>query len=360
MKVTIDTNIIVQDFWFDSPHSRVFIDSLGIIPATLHIPEIVIDEAVNKYYEFLTENINSHKQINQELFRLLKKEIESPIHVDVTKAADFYREYLDTKFKDLKTEILGYPKMEHKSVVKKILERRRPFKKGDSGYRDFLIWETIKHLELWGTEEIVFITNNTKDFGENGTLSAEFTDKLTGNKNFRISTSISKFNDEFIIPRLKKLEQLKQQLIKGEVEKFNFKKWLDKEFVDFLENTELEEVLTGFPYGVGRVRFTEVLLYDDYKIDSVSQLNSGEKLIRFSIKCKVNASIDIDWEDYVNHKEVRDYMGEPSKEFSFSSWMTAETLEVDGYLILDKKNEEVNSFEITSLVGPKGSIEMGI
>ena len=80
--------------------------------------------------------------------------------------------------------------------MKSILERHKPFKKGDAGYRDYLIWQTIKRLETWGTEEIVFITNNTKYFGENGYLSDDFTDKTTGNKNFQISIAVSKFNED--------------------------------------------------------------------------------------------------------------------------------------------------------------------
>jgi hypothetical protein len=213
---------------------------------------------------------------------------------------------------------------------------------------------------LWGTEQIVFITNNIKDFGESGYLSEEFTDKRTGNKNFKIVIAVSKFNDEYILPRLKKLEELKSQLTKGKVQNFNFKNWLDTEFIELIKETELEEVLAGFPYGVGRVRVTEILMFDDYKIEDVNAMESGEKLIHFSVKCRVNASVDIDWEDYVNHKEVREYYGMAEEEFGKSYGMTSEKIEVAGYLILDKQNQEVNSVEITRIDGPLGSIEMGI
>lgn len=359
MKVTLDTNILVQDFWFDSPHSRVFLEELNIIPATLHIPEIVIDETINKYREFLTEKVDEQKKLNSDFSRLLKKEIEiKPINIE--QATKDYERFLKDKLKEVKANILPYPKVEHKDVVKRILERRRPFKKGDAGYRDFLIWQTIRKLETWGTEEIVFITNNTKDFGESGFLSDEFTDKTTGNKNFKISVAVSKFNDEYILPRLKKLEELKLQLTKGQVQNFDFKLWLDKEFTEFIKEVDFEEVLAGFPYGVGRVKADEILFYDDFKIRDVSQLNSGEKLVHFSVKCKINAHIDISWDDYINHREVREYYGEDTEEFSYSSGMTSGKIEVEGYLILDRQNEEVKEFEITLLDGPGGSIEMGV
>jgi predicted nucleic acid-binding protein len=358
VKVALDTNILVQDFWFDSPHSRVFLEELVIIPATLHIPEIVIDETVNKYKEFLTEKVTEQGKLNSDITRLLKKGIENiPINID--QATKNYEKFLTDKLKEVNAQILPYPKVEHKEVVKRIFERHRPFKKGDAGYRDFLIWQTIKKLETWGTEEIVFITNNTRDFGEGGYLSDEFTDKTTGNKNFKISVAVSKFNDEYILPRLKKLDELKLQLVKGQVKNFDFKHWLDNEFSEFIAEVDFEEVLTGFPYGVGRVKAAEILFFDDYKIRDVSQLNSGEKLVHFSVKCKINAHIDISWDDYINHQEVREYYGEGEEEFSFSSGMTSGKINVEGYLILDKQNEEVTEFEITLLDGPGGSIEMG-
>ena len=358
MKIALDTNVLVQDFWFESPHLKVFLEELLIIPATLHIPEIVIDETVNKYKEFLTEKVTKQSEINSDITTLLKKDLKStPINID--KATKDYQKFLMNKLNEVNVQILPYPEVEHKEVVKRILERRRPFKKGDAGYRDFLIWQTIRKLEVWGTEEIVFISNNTRDFGEGGYLSDEFTDKTTGNKNFKISVAVSKFNDEYILPRLKKLDELKLQLVKGQVNNFDFKHWLDNEFSAFIAEVDLEEVLTGFPYGVGSVKSTEILFFDDYKIRDVSQLNSGEKLVHFSVKCKINAYVDISWGDYINHPKVREYYGESEEEFSFSSGMTSGQITVEGYLILDKKNEEVTEFEITLLDGPGGSIEMG-
>lgn len=359
MKVTLDTNILVQDFWLESPQSKVFLDELNIIPATLYVPEIVIDETVNKFREFLIEKTLEQKKVNSELSKLLKTEVvNSPI--DIKAASDRYKVFIIDKLNKVNAQILPYPKIDHKDVVRKILERNKPFKKGDAGYRDFLIWQTIKKLEIWGTEAIVFITNNTKDFGESGFLSEEFVDKTTKNKNFKISVALSKFNDEYILPQLKKLNDLKLQLNKGQVNKFNFKHWLDTEFFEFIKEVEFEEVLTGFPYGVGKVSANEILFYDDFKITDVSELNSGEKLVHFNVKCKIDASVDISWDDYINHKEVRQYYGDDNDEFSHLSGADSGNIEVEGYLILNNENEEVNEFEITLLDGPGGCIEMGI
>jgi predicted nucleic acid-binding protein len=357
MKVVIDTNIIVQDFWLDSPNSRVFLEGLILIPAVLYVPEIVIDETVNIYKERLLEKNNTIRQIRKDVTDLLRFEIKD-ISFNEKNITERYRKSLLDKIHGINSEIISYPKTEHKVIVKKILERRKPFKKGDAGYRDFLIWEGIRNLELWGTEEIVFITNNVKDFGQGPYLPEEFSDKKTNNKNIKICVSISKFNEEYIFPRLNNLTDLRNRLIEGQVENFNFKKWIDENLLDILKECDLEEVIVGFPYGVGRVRADEIIIFNDYGIDQLKELESGDKFLSFKIELKLQASMRVSWEDFVENEEVREYLGHNSEEFSIIESETAENIEVCGYLMLSCDNLSVMSYEITAIDGPYGSIDM--
>lgn len=357
MKVAIDTNIIVQDFWLDSPNSKVFFEGLTLVPAVLYIPEVVIDETVNKYKERLYEKNNTLKQIRKDVNDLLRFEIKDN-SFNVTNMTERYKKALLDNIHRNNARIISYPETEHKVIVEKILDRRKPFKKGDAGYRDYLIWEGIRNLELWGTEEIVFITNNVNDFGPGPYLPEEFSDKKTNSKNIKICISISKFNEEFIIPRLKNLTELQSKLLEGQVENFSFKKWIDENLLDILKKCDLEEVIVGFPFGVGIVRANEIIIYNDYRIEQLKELESGDKLLSFSIELKLQASVDVDWEDYSSHKEVREYFGHNSEEFSVLSRESAENIKVRGYLILNKEKLDVMSYEITLIDGPYGSIDM--
>jgi predicted nucleic acid-binding protein len=51
--IVVDTNIFCQDYRMVSTNFRVFFDGIGSIPGRLKIPEIVIDEVVNRFREDL-------------------------------------------------------------------------------------------------------------------------------------------------------------------------------------------------------------------------------------------------------------------------------------------------------------------
>lgn len=357
MIVTIDTNIFVQDFWFENLQSRVFFEGHSLLPVSLYIPELVIDETVNKYKEKLTEKVKEYENINRDLNNLRKANQNYEI-IDIPEETQKYQQFLTEKLKELNANIIPYPIISHKEIVSKILKRQKPFKKGDSGYRDFLIWECVRNLEHWGIEEIVFITNNTNDFGEGPFISEELKGKRTENKNIQLFTSLSKFNETYIISRLNKLKELKATLTQGKVENFDFKKWLDENIIYILNNIGLEEIIVGFPHGVGNVTVSEITLFNDFSIEELQELDSGNKLLKFIVSIKVEASIDINPDDYYNHIEVRDYFKENTDEFVYASAMTTEDIEVKGYLILDKNKFDIISYEITSMNGPYGSIDI--
>lgn len=355
MKITIDTNIFVQDYWMNSTQYAVFFSNINIIPANIHIPEIVIDEIINKYRESLIEKVKEQEKIFNEVKRLSKKEINY-INININEQVDEYKKFFDSKLKSISANIISYPEISHKEIVKNILERKKPFKKGDSGYRDFLIWQSIKNLEFYGTEEVVFITNNTKDFGDNGYLSEDFTDKKTSYKNYSIETSLTNFNEKYILPKLKLLDELKIKLNENKITEFNFENWLTYNFSGLLNSINITKVITGFPVGVGYSHIDEIINYQDFLFDEVRELDNKEKLISFTIKCKVNASIKVGWDDYINHQEVKDLFNVTNKPFDFAYSMTAENLEVKGYFLLSNDNKTINSLQIRLITSKYGSI----
>lgn len=355
MKVTIDTNIIVGDYNFKSPKFSIFFDSLTLIPATLHIPEIVIDETVNKYKEFLTLKVHDIERNLKDLAKIFG------IHRDITKInIDVevlkYRDFLLDTFKKYNAEIIAYPEISHKKIVERIFDKKLPFKRSEAGYRDYLIWESIKKLSLWGHDKIMFITNNTHDFGEGKFISEDYGDLFSHNSNFELINSIDKFNNEFVIPRLKKLDTVKEKLAIHKINSFDFAGWLNKNLVDRLRDFELQNVLLNLPQGVGRVWVTEISLYKDQNIENVIELKSGDFLLSYEVLCNVHASVDFDWDDYISNTEVQEYLGYDSEPFSSCSWYTSECLTIKGELILDKTSFVVKNDEITLIIRPYETI----
>lgn len=356
MKISIDSNIFISDFKLRSTRVSIFFDSLNSIPATLHIPEVVIDETVNKYKELLTAKVKSIEQSLKDLNKDLDITRKIP-EIKVNGEVHNYREFLIETLKKYNTEIIAYPEVSHKKVVERIFEKKHPFKSGEKGYRDYLIWESIKKLSLWGHEKVVFITNNTHDFGEGKFISEDYSDLFSHSSNFELFTSIEKFNDQYVIPRLKKLDLVKEKLTKHKINSFDFSSWLEKNLVDRLRDFELEDVLLGFPQGVGQIWVTGISLYQDQRIENVMELKSGDFLLSYEVVCNVDASVDIAWEDYVENKEVQEYLGYESEPFSFSSGYTSECLTIKGELILNKTSLEVESDVIKLIKGPYETIK---
>ena len=74
---------------------------------------------------------------------------------------------------------------------------------------------------------MIFLTTNSSDFGSGDYILEEYGDQFCRPENFRIITSISKFNDEFIIPKLNKLEKIRLQLQNNEIRNFEIKDWVN-------------------------------------------------------------------------------------------------------------------------------------
>ena len=133
---------------------------------------------------------------------------------------------LRSRCESLQICILGYPSVKHQKVVKRDLDERRPFrrvKSGSIGYRDTLIWESILDFcqRAHNDSEILFITQNTKDFSdEDGErLHADLKDDLL-RKNLpgdrvTLITNPRKFLDEEILADLQVLEHYKDEIVKS-------------------------------------------------------------------------------------------------------------------------------------------------
>jgi hypothetical protein len=88
---------------------------------------------------------------------------------DVTSegVADSYERFLTETFDANNVELLGTPPVSHHDVVTRALRRQKPFdEKGRVGYRDALIWETIKRAALDSDDKIAFVSRNHRDFAE--------------------------------------------------------------------------------------------------------------------------------------------------------------------------------------------------
>lgn len=357
MRIVIDTNIFCEDYFLRGTNFQLLFDGLKSLPASLHIPEVVVDEVVNRYSEDLAEVIAKDKAHRSQVSRLLADSTQAaPLSINLKGEVDSYRKNLEAHLKT-HGEIMSYPEISHKRVVERDLARRKPFKRDGSGYRDYLIWENVKSLLPWGTERVILITNNPKDFGEGPHIDPELQKDLTNPDHLKIFRSLREFNETFVIPRLKMLDGIKET-IQADPSKIGLMSWLGDNLLDVVRDVgDLEYLIADFPPGVGSVCPIDLVAFDDLKINDVRELESGEKLLGLTVSAEIDFSIDIDWDDYLNHQEVRDWAGEYSEEFSFSFSRHVAFVTIEVELTVNLETQQVTSHELLSIDGGYGSFQ---
>jgi hypothetical protein len=356
MDVLIDTNVLYSDFRMEGPEFQMFLNHRHVVPFDLFVPEVVIDECVNKYRETVEETISTISDCNRQLKKL---ELDRYPDIDTSdKLTLAYRRDLERIIR-LHGRIIPYPRTSHKDLVTRDLARKRPFKKSGIGYRDALIWESLRS-RLWeGTEELVFVTNNTSDFGEGPDLHEELSSDIRNPRRVRIVRSIKSLNDVWIRPKVAMIDKVHADaLLKPE---FPLLAWLRDSIAEVLNDYSdiLNNCISGFPDNAGRTRASEVLEYMDVSVQSANHLDTQSKLVDLSLHVRMRFSISVDWEDYQRSHEVREAMGYNSEYFSHASWYDVQSISFRMLLVLRESPEAiVDSYELASLSGDHGSYEL--
>ena len=361
MKIIIDTNIICQDYWLEKPYFRILLENYSIIPATVYIPEIVIDEVINKYKEDLEKSVRELENAIRNINKIMKEKIEfKPININ--HFVNSYRTFLMSKLSESGISIIPYPKISHKKIVERDLARRKPFKRNGSGYRDCLIWENVKQIFSDGEHQVAFITNNVSDFGKGPYIDDDLAQEITNKHRLKIFKSLKEFNEEYVLPKLKKLEKIKRLLQEEKLGKFDIRKWIENNLLNLLRSYDLEEILAGFPEGVGSVWVKDIVEVKDITIEEVFDIDNEDKFITVHIEIEAVCSVDSSWNDYVNFEEVREFwgeLGESGDSFSFISTYLNEIIQMTIGLVIDWKTNKVYSEEIIRIEADYGEIEFG-
>ena len=359
MKLVLDSNIFCQDYRLGSTNFRLLREGLHLIPADLKVPEVVIDEVTNRFRETLEETVIAAEKSDAALNRLLPPASRPQSRkIVVAQETEGYRGWLLAALSDLGAEILPYPDVPHKKVVERDLQRRRPFKRDGSGYRDFLIWESIRKLMHWGTERVIVVTGNLTDFADGQNVAKDLQDDILNPQRLELFPGLKLFNEKLVLPRLTMMDDLKARLQSEVGSSFDIARWLRDRLVDLLQDEELGPIVVGFPDGVGRVRANGISAFGAIEVNDVRKLSKHERLVRITVKADIEFNVDVDWDDYTNHDEVRDWVGDDSEPFSWSSSQHVEKMKIGISLVLDSKGEKLISDEIGSIDGPCGEIEL--
>ena len=356
MKVFLDSNVICRDYWFRSPAYREFLDGLDVVPAELLISQVVLDEVTNRFREDLEAAAQKLVQAQRQLGRLRPESGDTYSPPDSMTESTAYREWLDGRLADVGCEVTPYPDIPHEKVVKRDLSRRKPFSTKGTGYRDFLIWEGLRRKMILDVGRAVFVTDNSRDFGEGPEIHDELGEDITNPNRLILVNSIRAFNDEFITPLLATLDGLRLELEGAGAGALDLRAWLQSHLLDLLRDEDLGYLAVGLIHESGTILPRNIVSLSGLSVHQVRESPSGEKIVRFAVGVGVTVSFDFGWDDYVRYEEVRDIVS-GAEEFSFVSWDEECELDLVIELTLDSDGRRVVGQELVVAKGPGGEFE---
>lgn len=318
MLVILDTNVIVGDFRLTAASSRLLIENLKQAGHELAVPELVVQEAVNKFREQLTDDAKSMVKLTHSVSQKLGQRITPCLHpIYIAKHVTEYDQFLRNKLREHGASTPPLPDVSHQEVIRRALDRRKPFSAdGRQGYRDTLIWETIRGLVKEIDGKIAFISLNKHDFaGDNGELHKELKADLAADgppedygslflrelqavnlvdddlpeDKVRLFLRVDQFLDKCVIPNLPLAEQAIAKLTQFAPKGCSLPEVIAEALSEPLYGTEISAECLG--------KLSEIENPSIYSVGNVSELEFSHKteLSKSEAVLKMTATVDCEF-----------------------------------------------------------------
>ena len=169
--VILDTNLIFGDPKLGSGALNHLVRACRAVGVTVALPEIAVLELVAQYEAEMRTRLDTASKAISNLDRYTYTEKPPALNIDAQSLAAGYEEWFRNRLKDMGIVILKHPEVPQQAIMERALQKRRPFtrvKKGDPGYKDTLIWETILDYLDSSPRNVVLVTNDDGFSHSNG------------------------------------------------------------------------------------------------------------------------------------------------------------------------------------------------
>lgn len=359
--VILDTNALYGRKPFTQAYSVLLLALAEFGHVRLILPEVVLLELSRQWLEEVqgksAEVRTGVKKLNE---ALVDFELDQVV-LDVPKPdRTVLYDYAENLFRSKRAEIPSPPEVSVRDLLAKEIEVRKPFARQGTGFRDALIWETVR--ELCGglkdpTTPVVFVTNNHTDFCDKkgGGLHPDLRQDLAADQSFDVVSSLHHLLEhDAVAPLVETFRVLEETFTPDRLEEL-----VDSAIAD-LHGVDVEEALGVYvgdgmyevpiSTGLSGAAFEEIMFEED-TISSEIYRAGDELTIRVTVDadCGFDGYIDKsdyflydegasysvleDWNDHVFRASVRSRL-----RFTFSASFTEATME-DIVLSLDEAEE---------------------
>ncbi|KQR04315.1 hypothetical protein ASF74_16585 [Arthrobacter sp. Leaf145] len=358
--VILDTNALFGRKPFTQANSALLLALSEFGHVRLVVPEVVLHELSRQWAEEVEKNSAAVRTALKKLNEAFV-DVEAELVTAALPAHDrhVYFDYARDLFLDKRAEVPLPPEVSVKDLLAKEIEVRKPFARLGTGFRDALIWETIRE-ECDGLEDaatpVLFVTNNGKDFcDKKGDLHPDLRLDLADNQRFDVVPSLHHLLEHpEVDPLVKTFRVLEQTFTPQRIEE------LVDDAISELHGLDVEESLGVYigsgmyevpiSTGLDSASFDEIM-YEANTIDSEIYRAGDGLTIRVAVEAECGFEGFIDKSDYYVHDEEdgvaflenwNDHVYRAASRrrlrFTFSASFTEETRE-DVVLTLDEAEE---------------------
>ena len=193
-------------------------------------PDVVIDELVSNYEKDIKRLTNEHRSVTRKLQRIgIRAEATD---FDVRKETESYRTHVHQMMEHHGVTLTPYPELSLKALVGASYSGGKPFKESGEGFKDFLIFESLRSVAAQQGGDGWFVTANCKDFcGADGQLHSDLQSALPEKTKVMVFSSIHEFNATVLSLHLEVLEDIAARIRSDEFDGFDLDKVLTDLFI---------------------------------------------------------------------------------------------------------------------------------
>lgn len=226
MLIVLDTTEFFADLRMKGPAFELLADYVTSHAAQLFVPQIVIQEVENHFREAVRNSVTSLKNAASSVSRLIPEMALNINNDAIQHGLENYKGHVQAKLKELAATTPEYDAVEVKTLVERCLRRRKPFSvDGKTGFRDAIIWETVLNLLNTRDGELILISKNSTDFGQDGSLADDLKHDLAEHDiaegRVTVCGGLKQFIERYVTPGLQKLDDIKRQIQEGKCEGFD-------------------------------------------------------------------------------------------------------------------------------------------
>jgi PIN domain len=294
MKVIFDTCALHDDLAMTGLASQTILSQAKQGKFDLVMPEVVFLEVVNKMGERITQASEKMARGASSLKKIgvgtsISSPKDGPLRLQ-------FRTDLRARIEDAGS-FVPIPSLDHATLVERAIAGRKPFRSSGVGYRDALIWQTV--VEEAQADDVVFVSGNSKDFGEAGSLHADLQADLSQSQHqVSLLDSVEDFIEKFV-PAADQAKERASQLIADSDFRENLEETIGALLGDH-ENWPYHSAITmvpGEPPGMlsegPHLVGVEPVCFLSLSVDDAMELDQEQGIAVLTLTAKLETMLDL-------------------------------------------------------------------